>query len=112
MDFRGPAPEKTFMTMFPKSTPTRLKGNAMRVLRFECWRRDGGRCRDCGCEVSFSGKHPTMRPMHMAHVRNKRMFGDLIDNVLTKCSFCHSLEHAGGKPCPAKGVPDANRREA
>lgn len=100
------------MTSFPKQVPVRLTGNAMRKLRMDRFLLDGGRCVDCRCLVSFNGNNPKMPPMHLAHVRNKRMYGDSLENTRTKCSFCHSKEHSGGKPCPPKGITDANSRTA
>jgi hypothetical protein len=91
------------MLAFPKQVPVRLKGNAMRKLRMDRFLLDCGRCVDCGVLVSFNGNNPKIPPMHLAHVRNKRMFGDTLENTRTKCSFCHLVkEHNGGKVVPAK----------
>ncbi len=93
------------MTAIPKTTPPRLRGNAMRKFRFEIFMRDQQRCLKCGCRVSFNGKDPKMRPMHLAHRRNKRMWGDSFENCFTACSRCHLVDlHMGGKVVPAKGV--------
>jgi hypothetical protein len=97
---------------FPKIKPVRLTGNAMRVLRFECFKRDGGRCAVCGCLVSFSGKSTKYPPMHMAHKRSKRLYGDVLSNVETRCAHDHLVTGHNPKSVPPKGLPNADRREA
>lgn len=85
-----------------KPRPGRLKGKKLTDLRTRCWERDEGKCVDCGDPIPLEGDVFTR--MHMAHVQNKRMYGDNLDNVRSKCYECHIVkEHnAGGKPCPPK----------
>lgn len=97
---------------FPKQVPVRLKGNAMRKFRFEIWMRDGKSCVKCGQEVSFNGKRADIPPMHLAHKRNKRMHGDTPENCITACPTCHLVGMHNPKPCPPKGIANADRREA
>ena len=30
---------------------------------------------------------------HMAHIRNKRMYGDTLENIRALCGDCHRAEH-------------------
>jgi hypothetical protein len=96
------------MTAFPKTTPVRLRGNAMRKFRFEIFMRDQQRCVMCKCLVSFNGKHPTLPPMHLSHIRSKRLFGDVASNVETRCASCHivgkHVQGDKGKIVPRKEV--------
>jgi hypothetical protein len=58
------------------------------------------------CGVALNLTQPPEHPQsyHMAHIRNKRMWGDSIENVKALCGSCHRDSHnAGGKPCPPKG---------
>ena len=87
-----------------KPRPGRLKGEDRDALRLACFMRDGGRCVKCGMRLAFA-PDSIFQPnaYHMAHVRNKRMWGDTLENVVSKCRDCHLVqEHAGGKPCPPK----------
>ncbi|WP_297846267.1 hypothetical protein [Pseudomonas sp.] len=81
----------------------RLTGEDLTRLREQCFARDGNRCVDCLNWVAdhFPDWHD--RKAHMAHVQNKRMYGDTLENVRTKCRRCHmDIEHSGGKVVPAK----------
>lgn len=86
-----------------KPRPGRLYGAELRKLREQCFDRDGGHCVDCGCIVLFNAPTIQSNAYHMAHVKAKRMGGDNLANVVTKCGDCHRKEHAGGKPVPKKG---------
>lgn len=75
------------------------------ALRVEVWTDQRGRCIDCSRPVPLEGDDFTR--MHLAHVRNKRMWGDSRDNTVGKCHECHIVkEHHYGpsrtKPCPPK----------
>jgi|SRR6185312_5579834 len=91
-----------------KPRPGRLKRAAMKLLRELVFERDGGRCVNCGValiQYPESIFHP--RAYHLAHVRNKAMWQDSLENCVAKCSRCHLvLEHQYGpsfqKPCPPK----------
>jgi 5-methylcytosine-specific restriction endonuclease McrA len=96
-----------------KVRPGRLRGKALEQLRRDCFERDGYRCQATkSLFESWNFTVKCLRPVtwetgHMAHIRNKRMWGDTLDNVVTKCAECHiQIEHAYGptriKPCPAK----------
>jgi hypothetical protein len=83
----------------------RLKGAALLQLRELCFRRDNFHCVDCGRPVVLEANRPETG--EMAHVRGKRMWGDHLSNVRTKCFRCHRIiEHvygkSGEKPCPKK----------
>lgn len=89
--------------------PGRLKGAALERLRLECYVRDMRRCVKCGKKVCFKPKGEYIYDpdgFEMAHIRNRRMFGDCLENVRTECGFCHKIFHAYGptmeKPCKAK----------
>ena len=87
----------------------RLYGKDMEALRWQAYERSGAHC-----EMQRDGQRCNY-PIHslnmeLAHVRNKRMYGDTLDNVLCSCKMradgepgCHALSHnAGGHPCPKK----------
>jgi len=85
----------------------RLDGKDLNELRNQCYLRDNGMCVECG---RFIVEHPDSifqaNAYHMAHTRNKRMWGDTLENVRSKCWWCHGVkEHANGgmdKIIPAK----------
>lgn len=89
-----------------KARPGRLKGEDMRKLRDACFERDRGICQNCGCMVDPYAPMHFSTAMHLAHKRNKRMWGDSLDQVACWCQRCHSRYHAWGptmqKPVPAK----------
>ena len=99
-----------------KPRPGRLKGAALTQLRRDVFERDGYTCQHVqGIEETMRGydrevicgKVLTWQSAHMAHIRNKRMWGDSPENCTTKCAEHHLVnEHAYGpsgvKPCPAK----------
>lgn len=77
----------------------RRTGKDMDAMRNECLERDRHCCVKCGRYVWdgvpdwFSNKYD------MAHKRNKRMYGDVLENVETMCHECHMHSHnCGGKP--------------
>jgi 5-methylcytosine-specific restriction endonuclease McrA len=82
----------------------RLRGMALRKLRWECYVRDQGHCRECN-------KAALWEYGEMAHVRTKRNNGDTLSNVRWLCNRCHGIEHSYGKsgikPVPAKAKGDA-----
>jgi 5-methylcytosine-specific restriction endonuclease McrA len=81
----------------------RRTGKDMDKLRMDCWNRDDGRCQECSkrlfWETSWEG-HPDR--YHMAHIRNKRMYGDTLQNVRALCGDCHRAEH--GNPLPKEAA--------
>ena len=86
----------------------RLKGEALAALRRECFTRDGWKCtrfdRDSGAIVPCPcSRSVSWASGHMAHIVSRGAGGsDVIENVHTMAGECHMLEHAGGKPVPAK----------
>lgn len=94
------------MTSFPKNVPPRLKGKDMEALRLACFLRDDGKCTDCGRRVAiltpFYKNGERIPPMHMAHLRNKRMYGDTLENVTTRCQDCHLVGMHNPKSVPPK----------
>jgi len=72
----------------------RLHGKALEQLRIDCFYRDKGQCQECGkglfWETPWGGHQDRY---HMAHVRNKRMYGDSLENVRALCGDCHRAEH-------------------
>lgn len=79
----------------------RLTGKDLAALRLECFERDGGKCVKCGKILLY--EHPWIaHPFryHMSHIRNKRMFGDVLSNVESLCA----PDHLEGKHNP-KSVP-------
>jgi len=86
--------------------PGRLKGDALEQLRWECWWRDAGKCKNCGRTTFPHLPHQHDASYHMAHIKAKRMGGDTLENVRTLCGQCHRKEHNYGKsmtkPVPKK----------
>jgi hypothetical protein len=88
-----------------KPRPGRLRGNELSALRAECFERDGFLCQVCDCTVYEHASDFNPRKAHMSHIRNKRMWGDVISNVETRCNFDHMItKHNAGKPCPRKSA--------
>ncbi len=75
----------------------RLKGADLEWLRYHCWKRDEGKCQDCGIMVYWQARFDgDPEAYDMAHVRNKRNYGDTLENVKTLCHCCHMREHTEG----------------
>ena len=73
----------------------RLHGSALENLRKERYELDKGRCTKCDAPLPLDG--PLTVRAHLAHVRNKRMWGDTLENTRIKCYHCHiELEHQKG----------------
>jgi 5-methylcytosine-specific restriction endonuclease McrA len=81
----------------------RLTGDDLEALRRACFERDHYRCVNCGVGVIFERGY--WYSGHMAHVRNKRMYGDTLENVRTKCMNCHLVEEHNPKSVPRKVKP-------
>lgn len=82
----------------------RLHGKALQDLRLACYRRDGGICQVCGQRVYFHAHHSASNSYHMAHRRNKRMYGDVLENVRALCGDCHRAEHGNKLPTAGDGM--------
>ena len=81
----------------------RRTGAALEALRWDCYYRDNQRCVTCKRWVRFErGEEDSM---HMAHVRGKRNNGDTLDNVRTKCGYCHLVLEHNPKSVPRKVKP-------
>ena len=82
----------------------RLYGKDLEGLRRQCWERDVSCCQWPGCGVWCRWESGYSDSGHMTHIKNKRMYGDTIDNVRVLCATHHLIhEHnAGGHPCPPK----------
>ena len=82
----------------------RLTGDDINELRDKCFDRDGGECVNCHRTLV---RHPRyiFQPdaYHMSHKRNKRMWGDTLDNVDSRCTNCHLVLQHNPKSIPAKG---------
>lgn len=80
----------------------RLRGKALKTLRRQCFDRDKFTCVDCGRTVAWDWKDALDFDLpvgEMSHVRKKRMYGDALENVVTRCRRCHQNSHnCGGKP--------------
>ena len=92
------------MTVFPKPGIVRLIGKGLAVLRRQCWERDKGICQVCGCPTYWMARFAgDPQAYDMAHIRVRRLGGDVIDNVRTLCHSCHQKSHnCGGSPVPRK----------
>ena len=86
--------------------PGRLEGVILGILRVDCYERDMGRCVRCGKSVWMNLPQEDDASFHMSHKRNKRMWGDSLENVQAECGECHRKYHQFGpsmeKPCPPK----------
>jgi len=82
-----------------KARPGRLKGKRLQELRELVHARQRGRCDVCGKLLPLDGDVFTR--MHLAHRRNKRMWGDGEQNVRGLCFNDHWAEH-NPKACPKK----------
>jgi len=71
----------------------RLSGKAMEELRLQCFRRDRGHCQECGQRLMWDAWTGASQSYHMAHIRNKRMYGDTLENIRALCGDCHRAEH-------------------
>ena len=85
----------------------RLYGPDLEKLRDKCWERDRGICQKCGIALYRDSRFDgDPQAYHMAHIRNKRMYGDTLENVRALCGCCHTGDRAehncGGKPLPRK----------
>lgn len=79
----------------------RLTGPDLEALRRQRYELDSRRCVTCKRWVRFErGEEDSM---HMAHVQNKRMYGDTLANVRTKCGYCHLVLEHNPKSVPPKG---------
>lgn len=96
-----PKARKPIRKVRRKARPGRLKGKAMTELRMLAFIRDEGICqmqldKDCTPMLDWE-------TFELAHKRNKRMWGDSLEQVICACRSCHRKSHnAGGKPCPPK----------
>ena len=78
----------------------RLTGADCLDLRLRRWAADRGRCQDCG-ESTYWTPRFDGDPLayDMAHIRNRRMYGDTMENTKTLCHSCHQKSHnCNGKP--------------
>jgi 5-methylcytosine-specific restriction endonuclease McrA len=80
----------------------RLYGKALTKLRRDCFDRDRFICVDCARTVAWDERDAREFDLpigEMSHVKNKRMYGDTLDNVVTRCRECHQKSHnCGGRP--------------
>lgn len=77
----------------------RLYGPDLTALRRMCFERDGYTCVDCHQLVAWDihDARALQLPVgEMSHVRNKRMYGDTLENVVTRCRSCHRESHTRG----------------
>lgn len=84
----------------------RLYGKDLEILRRECYERDEGRCQwiengaKCNKLLPFDGS--LYLRSHMAHVRNRRNYGDTLDNVRILCPHHHLVSEHNPKSVPRK----------
>lgn len=92
-----PLPRKRLKPRTHKFT-VRLRGLALTKLRFDCWMRDGRRCKECGVLTHWEPRFPTDPDAYdMAHIKSRGAGGsDELSNVRTLCHACHMEEHSKG----------------
>src|SRR5690349_3683039 len=99
--YTSPKRHKPFRPKRRKPREGRLQGVLLQELRLACYERDGGKCVECGIPLIYQPAHPLVpNGYHMAHIRARSLGGkDEINNVRSKCAYCHlAVEHGGGKP--------------
>jgi 5-methylcytosine-specific restriction endonuclease McrA len=79
-------------------------------IREQVWRRDKGRCIDCGRGVIL--ERGFWSSMHLMHLKSKGSGGTWeLSNLATGCISCHMIGRHNPKPCPPKPkVEEANGR--
>ncbi len=82
----------------------RLTGKDLDHLRLLRWTLSKGICQQCGRMTLLNPRFDgDPEAYDMAHIRNRRMYGDTLENTMTLCHADHMKSHnAGGKPCPTK----------
>jgi 5-methylcytosine-specific restriction endonuclease McrA len=81
----------------------RLTGKDLTKLRRQCYDRDGHNCVECGIWLRWDRGFKDS--MHMAHIQNKRMYGDTLENVRSLCIDCHLVGDHNPKSVPKKVQP-------
>ncbi len=79
-----------------------MKGADLLLLRDACFKRDEGRCQECGIRVAWNVAPECSYKYDMAHIKSRGAGGsDVLENVKTLCHSCHQKSHnCGGKPIP------------
>lgn len=89
-----------------KPRPGRLDADGMARLRAQVFERDNATCKRCGRRVFYAVLQERDDSFHLAHRRNKRMWGDTLENTQCECGSCHRTYHRNGpsmeKPVPKK----------
>lgn len=89
-----------------KPRPGRCNSVEIYKLKLLRYAMDGGKCQRCDRQTWLSLPDTAVDSSHLAHIRNKRMHGDSIENTQTECGDCHRKYHNYGpsmeKPVPAK----------
>jgi hypothetical protein len=80
----------------------RLYGDDLEALRRKCWSRDESRCQWPGCGVWCLWASGYPNSGHMSHIRNKRMYGDTLENVKLLCIEHHLVNTHNPKSVPPK----------
>src|ERR1039458_3528835 len=73
----------------------RLYGADLTALRLECYRRDGGCCQweenGMKCSKLLPVDGDIFTRAHMAHIKNKRNYGDTLENIRILCYQHHMI---------------------
>jgi hypothetical protein len=80
----------------------RLYGDDLEALRIRCWLRDESCCQWPGCGVWCRWERGYPDSGHMAHRRNKQMYGDVLENVRVLCPEHHLVNEHNPKSVPRK----------
>ena len=80
--------------------PGRLNPLDLRALREQVYAEQKGLCDVCQRPVPLDGD--VFHRIHLAHRRNRRMWGDGRDNVHGLCFECHIIDEHNPKACPRK----------
>lgn len=92
-EFRKPVKQKNVERIVrrTKEYSAHLRSAAFRLLREECFKRDGYRCRRCGVEAAFvftNGKRLT-RGLEVHHLTYVHVPNEHLADLLTLCTSCH-----------------------
>lgn len=82
-----------------RKTVVRLTGNALTILRLQCWVRDGIWCKECGQRTYWEPRYEgDPQAYDMAHIVSRGAGGsDVLENVRALCHACHMKEHQEGR---------------
>ena len=95
------------MPAYPKHKAVILKGKAYTDFKRDIWEnRAKKRCEVCGrcIPLTIDGVFNVFACAHLAHIKRRRVGGDVPENVLIKCYKCHINDEHGPRWSKAEGI--------